>query len=117
LGIVFYDKPLLKFERLLETQVAFAPRGLRSFATSIPIWLREKLNLKSLLRRELAASADCKIDELPALYFSEHHQAHAASAFFVSPFQRAGVLCLDGVMGHDVGMAGRGQSTHPAMGN
>ncbi len=96
-GMVFYDKPLLKFERLLETQIAFAPRGLRQFATSIPVWLREKLNLRSLLRREFAAAGGCKDGELPPLYFSQHHQAHAASAFFVSPFQRAGVLCMDGV--------------------
>ncbi len=96
-ALVFYDKPLLKFDRLLETQVAFAPRGFRSFAASIPVWLREKLNLKSLLRREFAAAGGCKVAELPPLLFSEHHQAHAASAFFPSPFQRAGVLCLDGV--------------------
>jgi carbamoyltransferase len=96
-ALVFYDKPLLKFDRLLETQVAFAPRGFRSFAASIPVWLREKLNLKSLLRREFAQSGGCRTSELPPLFFSEHHQAHAASAFFPSPFQRAGVLCLDGV--------------------
>jgi carbamoyltransferase len=96
-ALVFYDKPLLKFDRLLETQVAFAPRGFQSFAASIPVWLREKLNLKSLLRREFAAAGGCKACELPPLFFSEHHQAHAASAFFPSPFQRAGVLCLDGV--------------------
>src|SRR5208337_744673 len=96
-NVVFYDKPLLKFERLLETQVAFAPRGFRSFAASIPVWLREKLNLKSLLRRELAAAGGCRVAELPPVLFSEHHQAHAASAFFASPFRRAGVFCLVGV--------------------
>lgn len=96
-AMVFYDKPLLKFDRLLETHVAFAPRGFRLFAASIPVWLSEKLNLKSLLRREFAAAGGCKAGELPPLFFSEHHQAHAASAFFASPFRRAGVLCLDGV--------------------
>src|SRR5580692_3958200 len=96
-ALVFYDKPLLKFDCLLEPQVAFAPRGFRSFAASIPVWLREKLNLKSLLRREFAAAGRCKAGALPPLFFSEHHQAHAASAFYPSPFRRAGVLCLDGV--------------------
>ncbi|MGH7908206.1 MAG: carbamoyltransferase family protein, partial [Candidatus Binataceae bacterium] len=96
-SIVFYDKPLLKFERLLETYLGYTPRGLRSFITAMPIWLKEKLNLKSLLKRELAGLAGCRPAELPPLRFTEHHQAHAASAFFPSPFQRAGVLCLDGV--------------------
>jgi carbamoyltransferase len=96
-AIVFYDKPLLKFDRLLETHLAFAPRGFRAFAASMPAWVREKLNLKSVLRRELAAAGGCGIGLLPPLLFTEHHQAHAASAFFPSPFRRAGVLCLDGV--------------------
>ena len=94
---VFYDKPLLKFERLLETYVSYAPKGFASFAASMPVWLKEKLFLKSLLKKELAAIARCRIDELPPLLFAEHLQSHAASAFYPSPFERAGVLCLDGV--------------------
>jgi carbamoyltransferase len=95
--IVFYDKPLVKFDRLLETYLAYAPKGFKSFAMAMPIWLKEKLYLKTLLRKELAAIGKCKIKELPRLMFTEHHQAHAASAFFPSPFERAGVLCMDGV--------------------
>jgi carbamoyltransferase len=96
-NVVFYDKPWIKFERMLETYLGFAPKGLKSFLTSMPLWLKEKLNLKSLLTRELAAVGECKAAELPSLLFTEHHQAHAASAFFPSPFERAAVLCLDGV--------------------
>ncbi len=95
--IVFYDKPLVKFERLLETYLSYAPKGLRSFIAAMPIWLKEKLYLKSTLKRELAALAQCQIKELPTLLFAEHHQSHAASAFFPSPFEKAAVLCLDGV--------------------
>ncbi|MBK5970228.1 MULTISPECIES: carbamoyltransferase family protein [Thiorhodovibrio] len=95
--VVFYDKPLVKFERLLETYLAYAPRGLRSFITAMPVWLKEKLFLKDLLKRELAALGDCTREQLPPLLFTEHHQAHAASAFFPSPFEHAAVLCLDGV--------------------
>lgn len=96
-AVVFYDKPWIKFERMLETYLGFAPKGLSSFLTSMPLWLKEKLNLKSLLRKELTAAGGCKPGELPPLLFTEHHQAHAASAFFPSPFERAAVLCLDGV--------------------
>jgi carbamoyltransferase len=96
-AIVFYDKPWLKFERMLETYLGFAPRGLSSFLASMPLWLREKLNLKSLLKRELAAVGNCAAKAIPPVLFTEHHQAHAASAFFPSPFERAAVLCLDGV--------------------
>ena len=95
--IVFYDKPLLKFDRLLETYLGYAPRGVLSFAAAMPVWLKEKLYLKSLLRRELAALGGIKKSAVAPLRFTEHHQAHAASAFFPSPFQRAAVLCLDGV--------------------
>ena len=95
--IVFYDKPLLKFERLLETYLAYAPIGFRSFVASIPIWLKEKLYLKATLKRALAELGDTTVNELPQLMFTEHHQSHAASAFFPSPFQEASVLCLDGV--------------------
>ncbi len=94
--IVFYDKPLLKFERLLETYLAFAPRGFASFKTAMPVWLREKLFLKDLLLSELKTIAQQKID--PArLLFSEHHLSHAASAYYPSPFDEAVVLTMDGV--------------------
>jgi carbamoyltransferase len=95
--IVFYEKPILKFERLIETYLAYAPKGLMSFTAAMPVWLKEKLFLKNLLKKELASLEGCKPSELPPLLFAEHHQSHAASAFFPSPFERAGVLCLDGV--------------------
>ena len=95
-AVVFYDKPFLKFERLLETYLANAPRGLSSFVAAIPVWLKEKLFQKSLIRRELAAIAG-EAGRLPLLQFSEHHLSHAASAFYPSPFPSAAVLCLDGV--------------------
>lgn len=94
--VAFYDKPFLKFERLLETYVAFAPRGFESFRKAIPVWLREKLFLKDLLIKELKACApDDDWDH--RLRFSEHHLSHAASAFFPSPFEEAAVLTMDGV--------------------
>jgi carbamoyltransferase len=95
--IVFYDKPLVKFERLLETYLSYAPHGFRSFLAAMPVWLKEKLYLKTTLKRELAALAGCKVDALPPLLFAEHHQSHAASAFYPSPFESAAVMCLDGV--------------------
>jgi carbamoyltransferase len=95
--IVFYDKPLIKFERLLETYLSYAPNGFRSFVAAMPNWLKEKLYLKSVLKKELAQLGGCKPSELPPLLFAEHHQSHAASAFFFSPYERAAVLCLDGV--------------------
>jgi carbamoyltransferase len=95
--IVFYDKPLIKFERLLETYLAYAPRGLRSFFAAMPIWLKEKLLLKDLLRKELTALGGLERDALPQLLFTQHHQSHAASAFYPSPYERAAVLCMDGV--------------------
>ncbi len=95
--IVFYDKPLVKFERLLETYLSYAPKGLQSFLAAMPIWLKEKLYLKTTLKRELAELGNCKVSELPQLMFAEHHQSHAASAFYFSPFRKAAVLCLDGV--------------------
>jgi carbamoyltransferase len=93
--VVFYDKPFLKFERLLETYLSFAPRGLRSFSMAIPLWIREKLFQKDLLRKELKAFGR-KLDE-ERLLFAEHHLSHAASAFFPSPFEEAVVLTMDGV--------------------
>ncbi len=95
--VVFYDKPLIKFERLLETYLAYAPKGFRSFLMAMPIWLKEKLFLKTTLKRELAALCDVPQAELPRLMFNEHHRSHAASAFFPSPYSKAAVLCLDGV--------------------
>ena len=95
--IVFYDKPLLKFERLLETYFCFAPRGLRSFMAAMPVWLQEKLLLKASMRKEIAALAGIPAQRVPPLLFNQHHLSHAASAFYPSPFQRALVLCLDGV--------------------
>jgi len=96
--IAFYDKPLLKFERLLETYLAFAPRGFKSFSMAIPVWLREKLFLKDLLISELAAIGGCSKKAVrDKVIFSEHHLSHAASAFFPSPFERAAILTMDGV--------------------
>jgi len=94
--IAFYDKPFLKFERLLETYMAFAPRGFQSFRMSIPIWLREKLFLKDLLVKELKTFSE-DVDWQQRLLFGEHHLSHAASAFYPSPFVEAAVLTLDGV--------------------
>jgi carbamoyltransferase len=94
--IVFYDKPFLKFERLLETYVAFAPRGLASFSMAVPLWVKEKLFQKLLLKRELEALG-LGADLEAKLLFAEHHQSHAASAFFPSPFAEAAVLTMDGV--------------------
>jgi carbamoyltransferase len=95
--VVFYDKPLVKFERLLETYLSYAPRGLRSFIAAMPVWLKEKLYLKATLRKELQELLGNEGSAIPDLLFAEHHQSHAASAFFFSPFERAAVLCLDGV--------------------
>jgi carbamoyltransferase len=94
--VVFYEKPFLKFERLLETYVAFAPRGFRSFAMAIPVWMREKLFQKDVLRRKLQALAP-DFDWRTRLLFTEHHLSHAASAFYPSPFSEAVVLTMDGV--------------------
>ncbi|MCX4309655.1 MAG: carbamoyltransferase [Desulfovibrio sp.] len=95
-SVVFYDKPFLKFERLLETYHAFAPGGLRSFLTAMPVWIREKLFMRTMLHRELQA-LDKSGAPLPPLHFPEHHLSHAASAFFPSPFEEAAVLTIDGV--------------------
>jgi carbamoyltransferase len=93
--VAFYDKPFLKFERLLETYIALAPRGFRSFQMAIPLWLKEKLFQKSLLRKKLKEfDGEIAGDKL---LFSEHHLSHAASAFFPSPFEKAVVLTMDGV--------------------
>src|SRR5215217_3194160 len=94
--VVFYEKPFLKFERLLETYVAFAPQGYRSFAMAIPLWIREKLFQKDIIRRELQALAP-DFDWKNRLFFTEHHVSHAASAFYASPYAEAAVLTMDGV--------------------
>ncbi|MEX0828745.1 MAG: carbamoyltransferase [Nitrospirales bacterium] len=96
--VVFYDKPLIKFERLLETYLSYAPQGLRSFLTAMPVWIKEKLFLRNVLDKGFRQVGGLgKNDPLPPLLFGEHHESHAASAFFPSPFQEAVVLCMDGV--------------------
>ena len=95
--VTFYDKPFIKFERLLETYFSYAPRGFRSFLAAMPIWLKEKLFLKTVIRRELSALSQLPQKALPPLLFGEHHHSHAASAFYPSPFEEAAVLCMDGV--------------------
>jgi len=95
--LVFYDKPLLKFERLLETYLSGVPRGFSSFLAAMPIWMKEKLFLKKTLKREFSAVSGIAEKDLPLQLFTEHHQAHASSAFFPSPFESAAVMCLDGV--------------------
>ena len=94
---VFYDKPLIKFERLLETYVAFSPKGIKSFLAAMPVWLKEKLLLKRVMQDELVNLDGLKRPELPPVLFGEHHESHAASAFYASPFKSAVVLCMDGV--------------------
>ena len=94
--VVFYEKPFIKFERLLETYLAFAPSGYQSFRLAVPLWLKEKLFQKRLLRQSLQ-EIDPDIDWESRLLFTDHHQSHAASAFFASPFEEAAVLTLDGV--------------------
>jgi carbamoyltransferase len=95
--VVFYDKPFLKFERLFETYLAFAPRGIKSFVTSLPIWLKDKLFQKTVISNALSDLWGKDIDWNKRLLFSEHHLSHAASAFFPSPFEEAAVLTMDGV--------------------
>ena len=105
--VVFYDKPFLKFERLLETYIALAPRGFRSFRMAIPLWLKEKLFQKSLLKSELKQFAEGF--DIARLLFCEHHLSHAASAFYPSPYEHAVVLTMDGV--------GEWATTSAAMGS
>jgi carbamoyltransferase len=95
--IAFYDKPFIKFERLLESYLSFAPFGFRSFAMAMPVWIREKLFQKALLADELSNFGVSKAEALGKLLFAEHHMSHAASAFYPSPFERAAVLTMDGV--------------------
>lgn len=95
--VVFYDKPFLKFERLIESYYNHAPKGLKSFLTSIPIWLKDKLHLKRIIKKELQELFNLKKKPSFELLFSEHHLSHAASAYYVSPFSSAVILTLDGV--------------------
>ena len=96
-AVVFYDKPMIKFERLMETYVSYAPKGFSSFVMAMPVWIKEKLFLKGALKKELIRLNGNDRESVPKLWFTEHHQSHAASAFFPSPFKSAAVLCLDGV--------------------
>ena len=95
-AVVFYDKPLLKLERLLETYYSFAPKGLRSFITAIPVWLKEKMFLKKLIKDGLKDIEEFDLSKIEFL-FPEHHLSHAASAFYPSPFERSAILTIDGV--------------------
>lgn len=95
--VVFYDKPFLKFERLFETYLAFAPKGFKSFATSLPVWLKDKLFQKTMITDAFKDAFGKEIDWTSKLLFSEHHLSHASSAFFPSPFEEAAVLTMDGV--------------------
>ena len=94
--VVFYDKPLLKFERLLETYYGFAPGGCRSFAQAMPVWIKEKIFLKKLIREELSRLDGYDRKKKVVLLFPEHHLSHAASAFYPSPFEEAAILTTDG---------------------
>jgi len=109
--IVFYDKPFVKFERLLETYLAFAPRGLRSFQMAVPLWIREKLFQKRLLTEELKPFGTAK-NNGDKLLFTEHHLSHAASAFFPSPFEEALILTMDGVGEWATTSVGVGRGNH-----
>ena len=97
LNVVFYEKPFLKFERLLETYLAFAPKGFKSFLNSMPLWLKDKLFQKNIIINELQNLFGSSIDWREKLLFSQHHLSHAASAFYPSPFDRAAILSIDGV--------------------
>src|SRR5438876_185087 len=112
--VAFYDKPFIKFERLLETYFAFAPKGFRSFRMAIPLWLKEKLFQKQLLRDELRAF-DTDFDWEGKLLFTEHHQSHAASAFFPSLFDEAVILTMDGVGEWATTSVGFGRGNHLEM--
>jgi len=104
--VAFYDKPLLKFDRLLETYLAFAPAGFRSFRLALPVWLKDKLHLRRLLRRQLPDARRARF------IFTEHHESHAASAFYPSPFDEAAILTLDGVGEWCTAAIGAGEGNH-----
>jgi len=105
--VVFYDKPILKFDRLLETYVHFAPRGIRSFLKSMPVWLKSKLHMRDEIRSQLSYDGE--------ILFTEHHQAHAASAFFPSPFERAAILTMDGVGEWATASVGLGEKSNVTL--
>ena len=95
--VVFYDDPLIKLDRLIKTYLAYAPKSFNSFISTMPLWLKDKLFLKTTIRKELASLENISRKTIAAPLFTKHHQSHAASAFFPSPFNRAAVICLDGV--------------------
>ena len=109
--VVFYDKPFLKFERLLETYVALVPRGFTSFRVAMPVWLKQKLFQKDMLRRALT-KIDSEFDWKSRLLFTEHHMSHAASAFLASPFDEAAFLTMDGVGEWATTSMGLGRGNH-----
>ena len=100
-SIIYYEKPLLTFERLLETYIAISPRGSRSFIAAMQVWLKEKLFLKQELKKQFKLIQSELVPGIkphcPQILFSEHHQAHASAAFYPSPFEEAAILCMDGV--------------------
>src|SRR5205814_443844 len=107
--IAFYDKPLTKFERLLETYLAFVPEGFRSFAMAMPLWLKDKLHMRRTLREGLGGPTKAK------LVFTDHHESHAASAFFPSPYDEAAILTLDGVGEWSTAALGSGSGNKIAL--
>jgi carbamoyltransferase len=111
-GIAFYDKPYIKFERLLETYHAFAPKGLSSFLMAIPVWIKEKLFMKKMLWDKLEKIARNPIGKRPQLFFPEHHLSHAASAFYPSPFEDAAILTIDGVGEWATTTIGKGEGSN-----
>jgi carbamoyltransferase len=113
-AVIFYDKPFLKFERLLETYYAFAPRGLRSFLQAMPVWLSKKIFLKKIIKDELTAIQKYNKKKLKVL-FSEHHMSHAASAFFPSPFKSSSILTIDGVGEWSTATIGYGEDSKITM--
>lgn len=110
-ALAFYEKPYLKFERLLQTYHTFAPRGLGSFLSAIPVWIKEKLFMRDMLRKEFATFGS----RMPSLYFPEHHLSHAASAFFPSPFEQAAIITIDGVGEWATTTIGKGSGNAIAM--
>ena len=114
-SIAFYDKPFIKFERLLETYHVFAPAGLRSFWAAIPVWIKEKLFLRQMIWQELEKLSGSKLSKRPPLLFPEHHLSHAASAFFPSPYEEAAILTIDGVGEWATTTIGKGRGNEITM--